>query len=235
MISEMDKYGLYQGGSDNPILFTIQFYSLCKLLGGFDEKDRARLHQAINALAMRDKEGRVIPGLYTRRGGTDDDWVRKDQHDNYDALASSSMFGDDFKRYAKEILEYGRKNFWSYDNRKPYKFSFECLRQGWNMFHFAACCDKITPLQALNYVWYWGATYSEFAWEGGSSGKMLSFIRFGATKDLWYIKPMYNYWKNKVKEEEPDEMVGFFKRYHGENSDLYKLAKLVYTVNGELV
>lgn len=253
IISEM-RDGLCQPNSDNPILFTMEFYALLHELGMFDEKDKQRLHDAIKAVAMRDKEGKIIPGLYTRRAGTDDDWVRKDQHDNYTAICSSRIFGKEFIKYAKEIVEYGRKTFYSYDNRAPFRFSvhsfkslllgffkapskenlisvgqtFECWRQGWNVFFYKSCADMFHFYNLHNYVWFMGKIWTEYKFKYSkpehTSSRLLSWLRMKAIGDKWYMKLVSGYWQRKLDGMYKNGITDVFEIYHGASSDLYLLA-----------
>ena len=212
----MDKHGLYKAGTDNPILYTVQFYCLCKRAGLFDEEDLNRLHRAINSL-------QVIPGLYNRRPGLN---TKKDQHDNYCAIASTVMFGKEFEYYSRSIDDYGAMNHYSYDNRNPLSFSFDCWRQGYSVFFYRACAGRYTGL--FNYLWFIGKIWSEFHFRGKeksyTSSHLLSWLRFEAIGHKWYVKPIYRYWKRKIRRKYRKGLAEAIGIYHGNTSILYEMA-----------
>ena len=236
MISELHDGLYYRFGSDNTILFTIEMYALFQELGIFDNDDAERLHKAIRKLGRRASGGTssdIIPGLYNRKPGQDD---RKEQWDNYEAISTSAVFGDDFRKYSEEILRYGRKFLWySYDNRSPNKFSvhsfwkpffnwryFECCRQGWNVFTYQVNA-KETP-NPFYYLWFVGKILLENDNPQDTSGKLITWLRFRAIGNKWYIKPLKWMFDRKIKRIYKDGIAGAFKVYHGVDSDIYKLA-----------
>jgi hypothetical protein len=229
----------YQRGSDNPILFTIQVYALFKELGILNLADKLRLYAAIELIRRR-KSGGIggqdpVKGLYNRRPGADD---RKDQWDNYEAISSSVMFGEEFKLYSEEIDDYGKKFWWpSYDNRSPYRFSihsfwkpfpnfsyFECCRQGWHSFTYKAYASRYFGI--FNFLWFAGKVLVENNDPQETSGKLISWLRYKAIGYKWYIKPFSWWFKKRMKKMYGKNwMIELIRIYHGEDSTIYKLAK----------
>lgn len=239
ILKEFEWNGLYyRFGTDNTILFTIEVYALFHELGIFDEIDAQRLHDAISYLWRRESGGLgndIVEGLLNRNPGRDD---RKEQWDNYEAVSCSVMFGDEFKKYSKQILKYGERFWWwSYDNRVPYKFSkhsfwspfpnwnyFECCRQGWNIFTYKACANYFPGI--INSLWYFGKVLLENEDPKATSGKLISWLRYKAIGNKWYIKPFKKIFEKKLKKLYGDRgIIECFRIYHGENSTIYKLAE----------
>lgn len=176
--------------SDNPILYTIQFYRLLGRHNLFGPCCYDKLFKAIMSLRER-------PGLYNRRPGYN---KKKDQHDNYTAIACSVMFCEEFQLFAEEIDNYGRKHFYSYNNVPPYRFKFSCWRQGFDVFLFRVCADRYPGI--INYFWFMGKIFFEFMGRGKdknhTTSHMLSWLRFEAIGHKWYVKPIHSYWKKKM-------------------------------------
>lgn len=236
MISELHDGLYFRYDTDNTILFTIEMYALFHELGIFDKDDAKRLHKAIRMVGRRASGGLgsdIIPGLYNRNPGRDD---RKDQWDNYEAISCSTQFGEDFKQYSEEILKYGQIFWWySYDNRAPGKFSvnsfwksfpnwnyFECCRQGWNVFTYQVNAGNAP--NPLYYLWFVGKILIENDDPADTSGKLITWLRFRAIGHKWYLKPLKWLFNRKIKKIYKNGIAGAFKVYHGENSDIYKLA-----------
>jgi hypothetical protein len=231
-LSHLDKNGLYISKSDNPILFTIQCYVLLKKMGLFDEEDKNRLQNSLFAIARKIYD-RVIFGLYNRRPGADE---RKDQHDNYTAIACTSYFGKEFQRYADEIDKYGKQFLWpSYDNRVPFKFSinpfwkpflkgqfrealnyFECVRQGFDIFIYRCCANKYCwGICGQWYLWWIGSVLILLCkGKGNESSHLLEWITFAAIGHKWYIKPFYCLWKRKINKLYERGLLDIIKKYY---------------------
>ena len=107
-------WGLYQADSDNAIIFTMQFYTFCKMLNILSFEDVSKL--AVTVEALQEKSG-----LYNRRPGLN---TRKEQHDNYVALILAGEFIPQ-SQIAQEIEKYGQKHFYCYNNIPPYNFKFD--------------------------------------------------------------------------------------------------------------
>lgn len=247
----------YKYNTDNTILFTTHFYSLLHDIGIFDMDDFSRLNYAILWLQrdFTDSDGdkHYVLGLYNRKPFLNN---RKDQHDNYCAIACSGVLVPEGHKsrtlFAKHIDSYGKITkkctlglLPSYDNRAPYKFSinpfwkpllsgkireafnyFECVRQGFDVFMYKVCADR----------WPFGLTGINYLWFVGktlmlgpkkeTSGKLLDYLRFKALKHKWYIKPWYLLWNKRINKMYENGIADCFKMYHGANSDLYKLAMI---------
>ena len=236
IISEM-KDGLYAYKSDNAILFTVEFYILCKNLGIFDDDDKKRLHHALSKIARYVNEDRV-KGLYNRRPEAN---TRKEQHDNYMAICATTIFGDEFKKYSNEILDYGKQFWWySYDNRSPNQFSinpfwkplfrlkflealkyFECCKQGYHVFFYQVTAKRF--INPLYYLWFVGKCLVERN-DRQTSGKLLNWVRFSTIGNKWYMRWLVRRWERRMAKIFGDDYLSkIFEIYFGKDSDLHKL------------
>ena len=238
ILSEFKNGLYYQFESDNTILFTVEVYALFHELGIFDQTDALNLKNAIFWLYRRKSGGQgadIVKGLFNRNPGRDD---RKDQWDNYEAIAATVMFGSKFKHYSEEIDDYGKKFYIpSYDNRSPNRFSahsffkpfpnwlyFECCRQGWHTFTYRAYADRYVGV--FNFLWFAGKVFVENNDPNETTGKLISWLRYKAVGHKRYVKPFKWLFDRKIKKLYGDQgIVEAFKIYHGEDSSIYKLAK----------
>lgn len=245
VVESMEEHnGLIKHRSDNPVLFTVELYTVLKENYMLDEEDLERLHKAINAVAMRDKDtGKIIKGLYTRRAGTEDDYVRKDQHDNYVGIACTSMFGKEFEKYAEAIDDFGFKHLY-HNNRKPKRNNiftkgfWETIRQGFDIALYRMCCDRWPGI--FNILWFYSKIMFEI-WDfkkvqlwplkidrvsrGYTSSRILSWLRFKAIGHKWYINPIMKYWYKNLYKIYPKGIQEVFEIYHNGSSNSSTLLK----------
>lgn len=103
--------------NDNGILFAAIFYYVLDDLKLLDSKDKERFEEAVSRLE-------IIPGLYRRKPGDE----RSEAHDNYLGIAACSYLFD--TKHSKDILDYGGRNGYLYNNTNPGVFLPAQLRQG---------------------------------------------------------------------------------------------------------
>lgn len=98
------------GASNNRILDTAEYYMLLALSGeleGNDKLDAYRLFQSCS----------IVPGLFNRTPPAGTPHGDQQGHDDYIGLAAASlMLGLPF---AKDIVAYGKKSLWWFNNEKP--------------------------------------------------------------------------------------------------------------------
>lgn len=244
--SKEGKKLYYRFKTDNTILFTIEFYAVLHDIGILTMEDLNRFREALYWIRRRKSGGLgedIVPGLYNRNPGRD---MRKDQHDNYCAIASSRMFGKCWSLYAQEIDDYGKQFngfLYSFDNRVPYKFSinpfwaplwkrdwagvakyFECARMGWNVFIYKVCAGRWPfGFTALNYVWWIGSVLVKKPYDE-CSGKMLNYIRFKAMNHKWYVRIWHKFWLKNIESQYTNGIADVFNIYHGPERSITKLA-----------
>lgn len=125
--------------TDNPLYFTAIYHKIVKKLGA--EKHAAYSNQRryfntyIEQCAKRDF-GKKILGLYSRRPNVSCSTLTHGEFawDEYfypriisqdEMIGLVSFFYDNnMQKELNEIYEYGKKTFWSYDNRCPNEFTF---------------------------------------------------------------------------------------------------------------
>jgi hypothetical protein len=99
----------------NGLLYTGIFYSLLALDNKLTAEDIARFAVAVNRCWL-DRYGFTYEGLLERNDKRED----LEAHDDYIGIcAASYLLKTD---HAKKIVEYGKQNFWSYNNVEPGRF-----------------------------------------------------------------------------------------------------------------
>jgi len=219
VISKMGMYGLCEPGSDNPILFTAEFYHICKKLKMFDKDDSDRLDKALLFLTES-------PGLFNRRPKLN---TRKEDHDNYVGIVSCSVLSKYARKCLENILWYGEHNFYSYDNTRVNTYSFDCQRQGFDIFLYKVAAGH-SPWHwfGINYLWFIGKIFFEFKFKGKefehTSSHLLSWLRFLTIGDNKWVKPIKNYWIKKMKKKYGEKwLLTIFRIYFGVYSELSEL------------
>lgn len=101
----------------NGALFTGVFYTLLYLRGECTPEDVERFNMAITPLWKDDENGMPIPGLLERNDKRPD----FEAHDDYRGVCAASFFLN--TNHSKEIVNYGQRNFWCFDNVSPGRFS----------------------------------------------------------------------------------------------------------------
>lgn len=223
VIDSMSEHGLYRAGSDNPILFTVEFYALCERLKIFNLEDAKRLKNSIDALQER-------PGLFNRRPGLN---TKMEDHDNYVAIEASAYLTGLTWGIVIDIERYGQKNFYCYDNTRPNKWSLDGQRQGFDIFLYKVNAGSgVFHWLGINYLWFAGKIFFEFQGPGKekdhTTSHMLSWLRFLTVGSSFWIKPIQCYWKKKMLDKYGEKwLYEIYKIYHGENSPLTKLAGMI--------
>jgi hypothetical protein len=186
-LSEMNEYGLYRGGEDNPILFTMEGYVILKELGLFTWGDEIRLAKSLDAL-LRKVNGLPIYGLYNRRPKEDN---RTQHHDDYVGIVASTYLSKLFQWDAWDVCKYGRMNFYSYNNVEPYKYALRSQRQPFDiMLYRIAANVNIGLIGLIGLIHYYFKILLYFKQDpSDTSSKMLDWLRLKTMGHKWYIKP----------------------------------------------
>lgn len=127
--------------NDNGILFLAYFHYLLEEQGMLDESDKEIADNAIQRL----RHGDVL-GIFDRNPGRAFD---PEAHDNYNAITSLSILHG-LDHYPIEIVNYGIKHGFTYDNTSPGKLSLKRWRQGTDVSHYKIAFGAIpTPYETL--------------------------------------------------------------------------------------
>lgn len=216
--------GLYRAGEDNPILFTTEFYNLCVKHKMFDYFDGMRLQNALQSLERKDDKGNTIEGLYNRRPGLNN---RTESHDNYVAIVFCSKLLNK-PEIAARIDDYGRKNFYSYNNVNPFKFSFMRIRQPYDIMYYRIAAQRCLGLLGfIGLIHLYLSVLLDLIYinHEETSGKLLSWLRFDLMKSKWYIKPALYLWNWKIDKSYSEGIADVFGIYFGFGSELHLLAR----------
>jgi hypothetical protein len=127
----------------NSLLITSAYYLGLYLRGEATPADVALFSQTVDACWS-------VPGCLNRNPGRFDE--RQSQDDYYGVTAASYFFNTP---HAKLIEQYGEKNFWCYDNKRPNKLYWDSWDRLHYRFpglvgHYKLCARQSPgPLQAL--------------------------------------------------------------------------------------
>lgn len=151
-------------GNDNGILFITYFYYICYTRDIVDTEDSTRFLRAV-------KDLQVEPGLYNRNPGRDDG---PDALDNYVAIAAgSALFGLPF---AADLVDYGVRHGWTYDNTRPGVFSLRRWRQASDVAHYKI--SAFYPPAIWEWIWLVGGIiHNSFQKEGTTSEHLMTWLR----------------------------------------------------------
>ncbi len=116
--------------NDNGILFASIFYLVLDELKLLDWADKERFLEAIEHIEIQ-------PGLYRRKPGDD----RSEAHDNYLGIAACSYLFD--TKHSKDILDYGGRTGYLYNNVDPDLFVLGQIRQGGDIAFYKICAGHI--------------------------------------------------------------------------------------------
>lgn len=231
IVLSMDINGLLFAKSENSILFTVQFYILCKYWGIYYDKDRRRLAKAVLSLARRDDDGEIICGLFNRRPNWDS---RKEQHDNYIGHAVASYLGVDFA--AIWICEYGWKHGYVFNNVVPGRiWDLRFARFPFDILIYKICAEEwISLIGLFGAIHFYGKIWFTESKKvpDDTSSKLVSYVRMHGIKHKWYMKPLVKKYNKYITEMYVNGVEDLFKYYHHrpESANLRLLAKGVREV-----
>src|SRR3990167_3749049 len=154
--------------NDNGLLFVTEFYYLCSIHGILTDSDKSRFESTMKLLTKK-------TGLYHKNPGRV--W-RNSTHDDYIGIVSGSiLFGTN---HAKEVEDYGSKNFYYYNNTTDNKFRFKYFRQGSDVAFYKICAGKIP--NPISYLWMAIRILlsSKTKIDSNDSGRMLSWLKLRA-------------------------------------------------------
>lgn len=151
-----------------------------------------------------------IRGLYHRG-------PRKTQeleaHDDYIALcAASSMTGAVF---AKDICRYGEKNFWSFNNLEPGKWTLRTFfARHPGFYQFVRICAGQSPGPLGDAILAMSLVFNAFSRSEG--GKILAWMKVQALSGRLSLTDLaIDFWRWKLLRDHPDGMREVFKKYYG--------------------
>ncbi len=129
--------------NENGVLFLAYFLVLLKLGEIDDATDRNGFSNLVHDLQEQF-------GLYNRHPGNHE---ALEAHDDYVGIAAvSSLFGFPF---ASQILQYGTKTGFCFNNLSPGTYAVEAQLQGGDIAFIAMCAGWVPEL--WNYAWFCGA------------------------------------------------------------------------------
>jgi len=214
IIAQMDSNGLYLWDTDNAILFTVEFYLLCKAQGILDADDAPRLRKALDSLRTKDANGNVIPGLYNKRINSND---QINSHDNYVATVCSVVLGSEFVDVPSAVDDYGRAHFYFYNNVNPGQFNVTAFMQPSEWALYRICAGRSPGV--IPVIWFYGMVFINYFGQNANpqvtSEKLLDWIGFQAVGGKWYMQWIQNYRLAKMKQEYPNGIQDTFKSYFG--------------------
>ena len=150
------KRGNYD--NENPHLFTGMFATLMATLGYYDIDF---MHQIEGNM----KEAEVVSGLFGRQAvglnGYPKDHPQYGEHnvvshDEYNGIVMQSTYIMN-REYVDEIVEYGKSNYWSYNDAKPFEFELRYCRQPRDRFFYKACSESYSP-NIIDKLWFLGSS-----------------------------------------------------------------------------
>lgn len=127
--------------NDNGILFAAIFYYVLDELSLLDDSDRERFIKAIGPLE-------VLPGLYRRKSGDD----RLEAHDNYLGIAACSYLFN--TQHSQDIVSYGSRVGYLYNNASPSVFLLSQIRQGGEVALYKISAGHIPAI--WEFIWLIG-------------------------------------------------------------------------------
>ena len=166
--------------NDNGILFLAMMLMLVSKTGGFIDKDKV-----VASIRALEKER----GLYHRRSISPD---ILEAHDNYVGIcALSVLLGLPF---AEDIVRYGEKTGYNFNNLNPGEYRLDCQRQGGDIGFYKLCAGyKCEPWYV---VWMVGGLIVS-ALKSYPSSMNLGWLRFETLK-LLDIKEPFTKWTIKI-------------------------------------
>jgi hypothetical protein len=123
--------------NDNGILFRAVF-EIHTFIPMWDPAIRKNIDETIKRLEVRQ-------GLFSRRPGD----RRLEAHDNYIGICALSYFFN--LRYAFDVLVYGMRNGYCYNNVEPSKYDVKAQRQGSEIAFYHLCAKHIPDI--ANSIW----------------------------------------------------------------------------------
>jgi len=188
--------------SENQILWTGEFYTLCKIHGIIDfDVDKVRVSEAL-ALHQATMDGVPVPGLYSRHP---DPYRFSDVHHgiSWDEMNGLSVLSKIFDfDISMGIVEYGSQNGWAFIDEMPFTWDLSRVRQGRDIaFYKLTAGYQPVP---WNVIWMIVShALTSFKEKGNTSGKLMAWMRLENIKDLgltysvayemfmWKMRAMY--------------------------------------------
>ena len=147
--------------NDNGILFLAMMFFLVSKMGGLIDKDKV-----VASIRALEKER----GLYHRRKFSPD---ILEAHDNYVGICALSVLLD--LPFAEDIVRYGEKTGYNFNNLNPGEYRLDCQRQGGDIGFYKLCAGyKCEPWYA---VWMVGGLIVS-ALKSDPSTMNLGWLRF---------------------------------------------------------
>lgn len=161
--------------NENPTLFSSEYFWLKRYLYRHNAEDNDKMRK----FHLFTNEG-LPRGLYRRRLPEDTSEV---SHDEYTGKMILIDCGYLPHKVADDICEYGKKNFWSYNDKKPYKLDFSKIRQSRDIYIYKLMSNEHPP-NIFEYLYFCltflVGTYSSLKANGGN--KILWWFRYAVIK-----------------------------------------------------
>jgi len=169
--------------SENQLLWTGEFYTLCKIHGIIDyDRDKERVTKALAKHQVK-MDGVPVPGLYSRH--PDPYRLREVHHGiSWDEMNGLSVLSKIFDLdVSTGIVEYGSQNGWVFIDEEPFTWKADRVRQGRDIaFYKITAGYKTVP---WNVVWMLVShAITSFKEKGDTSGKLMAWMRLETIKDL---------------------------------------------------
>ena len=166
-------------GNENGILFLAVYYILKELKGNLTSEDISNFNEICNRLVSYDSEGNRIPGLYDRGAGESLTIAKEDlrtiSHDNLSAISGFSYKHG--LNHAKNIANYGLKNFFIYDNVNPENPRLERIQHPRDWYYWLLCGGKAYLGWVFFPIFFFANIITCLTPLQETSGKQLMFVR----------------------------------------------------------
>lgn len=189
--------------NENGVLFYLENIMIKEARGDAIMDDLFAFGQIVDSIRTRDHNNAKIMGLFDRgqdeSKNPDREAIRTISHDNLTAIAAfDCRYGSGEE--AEHIANFGFARLLRYDNAYPYDPRIITIQWPTDWAFWASCSNKSkewapywVPLYPLFLLRCFLANLSE---REDTSGKLLNFVRFYATKDRsWFSKMV---WKTHV-------------------------------------
>lgn len=190
--------------NENASAFDGYVYFFLYKLGILDSNDKDRVLKHIQAHQTKDVDGNPIPGLFNRHPRSFED-VKKDKvasHDEYTGIVAMA-FVTGLVRYIREILDYGYKNGFIYNNHDlgggdiPTQIRY--TRQGVNIAFFQALGGDGPTI--WDWLWFYISTMvTAFKPLEDTDGKMMALVKLDLVAEKYAgVRLFFLIWKQIIK------------------------------------
>lgn len=211
--------------NENGVLFLALFLLVSKVAGQSPIAHAGKFGALVETLVRK-----PFRGLFNRRPYGDMPVNRHEAHDNYAAICGmGALFGLD---YAKEVLSYGQRTGYNYNNVDPDKYMGQQQRQGGEIAFYKICAGYKPAV--WEYVWLIGGLAIN-AFKNDAGETQLAWLRLYVMSRLEIKGMLYNYafflvcelWKFR-KNIVFKSLSGVFKKYFmAPTHPIHKMALMI--------